>query len=527
MEINSRTTKVMKNSLVSFVVQILIILLGFVNRKVFVMYLDIELLGYNNLFANIFQLLNVTELGMGGIITFHLYKAFAENDEKEITKLMYLYRYVYRVIGLIVLVLGSAIYFFLPYIIKGENYDWHFIHVIYLIQLAGTVSGYFLSYMRTMFTTDQMEYKIIGADFVSKLLTCILQIAIIIILKNYIVYLVIATTTTILANVFITIATYRHYKYLHNKVKVTRDDVSRWNIVKDVKNLMIQKVVGYFNGGADNIIISMFCGIKNVALYGNYVLIQSNINNIFLYRLLNPIQASIGNYVYSDIAEEQQKRTFFMLDMFCVWIASFEMAGFFLFYQPFISLWLGSEFLLAEPFVITFAFSSYLCLSNEMVFKYRCTIGEYDKDRNWMCLAAIINISLSVVLCKFLGAIDPQLGMFGVQLGTVFSYFPIFWGRIKLVIEGMFKLSNGAYVWDHVKSGILEVVECVIMYFGAKYVGKGALNIVFRVFLFISVPLLFNWLYYRKRQDYKDMVIYIKKVFVIAKNKILHRNEVN
>ena len=70
----SRTQKAVKNSVISFIVQLLIVLLGFINRKVFVTYLDIELLGYNNLFGNIFELLNVTELGMGGIIAFHLYK---------------------------------------------------------------------------------------------------------------------------------------------------------------------------------------------------------------------------------------------------------------------------------------------------------------------------------------------------------------------------------------------------------------------------------------------------------------------
>lgn len=517
----SRTQKAVKNSVISFIVQLLIVLLGFINRKVFVTYLDIELLGYNNLFGNIFELLNVTELGMGGIIAFHLYKAIAEADKEEISKLMNLYKNVYRFIGFIVLILGCGIYFFLPFIVKDEKFDWHFIHIIYLIQLAGTVSGYFLSYMRTMFTADQLEYKNLEADFVAKVCTCVLQIVSIILFKNYILYLIIATSTTIIANIFITLATYRHYNYLRNKVKTSREDIKRWNIVSDVKNLMIQKIAGYFNGGADNIIISIFCGIRNVALYGNYCLIQNQVNQIFLYRVLNPIQASIGNYVYSNNSKEQQIKTFLMLDMFAVWLASFEMAGYLLFYQPFISLWLGKKFLLAEPFVIAFAFSSYLCLSNEIVFKYRSTFGDYNKDRNYIILAAIINITTSVILCKYLGAKDAQLGMFGVQLGTILSYIPIFWGRIKLVVGEMFNMSTKRYIWEHLKDMFLEFFECIIMYIGAKYVGKGVYNIFFRIILFISIPTLFNWLYFKNRQEFRDMMIYINKVLNVAKGKLL------
>lgn len=510
--VQSRTQKTIKNSIISIAVQILVIILGFVNRKVFVQYLDIELLGYNNLFGNIFQLLNVTELGLGSIITFHLYKALADKDEDEISKLMQLYRSVYRVIGFIVFIFGFGIYFFLPFFIKGENFDWHFIHIIYLIQLCGTVSGYFLSYMRTMFTADQLEYKTVVADFIAKLSTCVLQIVIIVLFKNYILYLMIATITTIIANIIITIATYHHYKFLKKKIKIKKNDIQRWKIIPDVKNLIIQRIAGYFFGSTDNIIISMFCGIKDVALYGNYCLIQSQINNLFLYKLLNPIQASIGNYIYSEETIEQKKRLFYMLDAMCVWLASYEMAGYLLFYQPFITLWLGSEYLLAEPFVLTFSFYSYMCLSTEILCKYRNTFGEFEKDRNYAILAAIINISTSVILVQF-------IGMPGIQIGTILAVLPIFWGRIKLVVEGIFKESKKHYIWIHLQYLFVEIIQCVIMYLLAKYIGKGVLNIIFRIFLFFTVPTVINFIYFRNKDSFLDMMNYIKRVIKIAKDK--------
>ena len=65
---------VLKNSLLSVVGQVCNLIISFVNRAVFVIYLDIELLGYQSLFGNVFVFLSLAELGIGNIIAFHLYK---------------------------------------------------------------------------------------------------------------------------------------------------------------------------------------------------------------------------------------------------------------------------------------------------------------------------------------------------------------------------------------------------------------------------------------------------------------------
>ena len=105
-----------KNSLINIgaglVNQMIITLLSFVSRTVFISTLGIEYLGINGLFTNILAMLTLAEAGLGASIMYSLYKPVAENDYHKINVLMKFYRNTYMVIALIILVLGLINYAF-------------------------------------------------------------------------------------------------------------------------------------------------------------------------------------------------------------------------------------------------------------------------------------------------------------------------------------------------------------------------------------------------------------------------------
>ena len=47
------------------------------------MFLNIEYLGYQSVFGNVFSILSVAELGIGGIISFHLYREIVMDNKWE------------------------------------------------------------------------------------------------------------------------------------------------------------------------------------------------------------------------------------------------------------------------------------------------------------------------------------------------------------------------------------------------------------------------------------------------------------
>ena len=87
-----RTRESMKNIVISLLSQIIIILLGFISRKVFIDSLGSEYLGINGLMTNVLSLLSLAESGIGVSIVYNLYKPLAENDERKVISLIQLYK---------------------------------------------------------------------------------------------------------------------------------------------------------------------------------------------------------------------------------------------------------------------------------------------------------------------------------------------------------------------------------------------------------------------------------------------------
>lgn len=511
------STKTLKNSIISVIGQILTLLLQFINRRIFVMFLNIEYLGYQSVFGNIFSILSVAELGIGGIISFHLYREIVTDNKQEIGKLMYLYKWVYRIIAGAVTVMGLIACIFVPYIVNDASKDIGYLYTVYFLQLAGMVAGYFLSYRRTILAADQKEYKTVQIDLVTNVFIEIIKLSTLAIFKNYILYLIIQLSTSIVANIVILFVTNREYPYLKEKYKITREDIDRRNLIPDIRNFLVHRISYAVYGGTDNIIISALCGIKNVALYGNYYVLQTGVLNVLFYRLLNPVQAAIGNIVYSDRSKEALWKQFEMLDVFSYFFASYISAGFLVFFQPAIQIWLGSaEYLLPYSFVIVFSLTIYLLSVWEIVYKYRSVFGDYKQDRNCMLLSAILNIVVSVALAK-------PLGVTGVQIGTFVAFLPIAYGRIRFVVGGFFGQSVRKYLLKHAGLFAIVLAEGAAVYLLTRRLQITVTGILLRFLVLGTVPLAINLLIYFRNPHFKDMCGYFRNLLKIVLGKIKPR----
>ncbi len=500
------STKTLKNSVISVIAQILTLLLQFINRRVFVMFLDIEYLGYQSVFGNIFSLLSVAELGIGGIISFHLYRELVTDNKEEIGKLMTLYKWVYRIIAIVIAVLGLAACVFVPYIVKDATQSLSYLYVVYFLQLASNVAGYFLSYRRTILQADQKEYKCVEIDLYVHIVLQVVQLGLLAIFKNYIVYLVVQLSMATVSNILIYQLTNREYPYLKKKYTVTREDIEKRNILPDVRNFLIHKIAYAVYGGTDNIVISAFCGVRDVALYGNYVVLKNGVLNVLFYRLLNPVQAAIGNIVYSDRRKKELWRQFEMFDVFSFFFASANGTGFLVFFQPTIQVWLGgAQYLLPFSFVAVLSLNIYLGAVWEIVYKYRSVFGDYRQDRNCMILSAVMNIVVSVALAK-------PLGVTGVEIGTLVAYLPIAYGRIRFVVGNYFGQSVTKYLLKHACLFLLVMGEFAVLWMLTRNLPVSLLGIVLRFAFWAVVPSVINLLVYFRDPHFMDLIAYLKKL---------------
>ena len=94
-----RKKSALKNIVSKMIYSIVITLLSFVSRRVFVSTLGDTLLGLNGLLTSVISMLSLMELGVGNAIYFSLYEPLAENNEERIKSIMRLYQKLYRYIA--------------------------------------------------------------------------------------------------------------------------------------------------------------------------------------------------------------------------------------------------------------------------------------------------------------------------------------------------------------------------------------------------------------------------------------------
>lgn len=88
----TRAKNVYVNSAITLIGQIVQILLGFIVRRLFIRYLGNSYLGYDSVFSNILQMLNIADLGISVAVTSFMYVPLAKKEQEAINALMYLYK---------------------------------------------------------------------------------------------------------------------------------------------------------------------------------------------------------------------------------------------------------------------------------------------------------------------------------------------------------------------------------------------------------------------------------------------------
>ena len=92
---------------------VVMILMGFITRKVFVDNVGVGYLGLNGLLQNILGIMTLLEGGFATSVIYNMYKPLAEDDRPKVLALLQLYKKVYLWIAFGIFVFSLALYPFL------------------------------------------------------------------------------------------------------------------------------------------------------------------------------------------------------------------------------------------------------------------------------------------------------------------------------------------------------------------------------------------------------------------------------
>lgn len=499
-----RTKNSIKNTIVSFISNFLTIIIGLLAQAIFIKTLGSEYLGVNGLFSNIISMLGIVELGVGSAIIYHLYKPIAENDTQKIKALMNFYKKCYHTIAFIILTIGLMITPYLRFFVGDVSIDIniYFVYILFIIEIT---CSYLLSYKRSIINANQKNYLVNIIHIVYLIVLNSIEITVLLLTRNYYLYLVIKIIMRILENIAVTLLANKLYPYLkENNEKL--DEKTKEGIFQKVKALFFHKVGGFIVLGTDNIIISKFIGIIEVGLYSNYFMIIDAIERLFG-QLINVLTPSVGNLLVTE-TKEKSFEIFKRIRFLNFWIATFSSISLLVVMESFITIWIGKKYLLESCVLIVLVLNYYLKSMRTCHVIYKDAAGLYYEDRYIPILESIINIVASLILLKY-------FGLAGVFMGTFISSMALYCiSYPKYVYKKLFNRSYLDYTKETLGYFLLFITLGLLTFKISSLivVGNAFIQFIINCLIAVLIPNILLLIIFHRTDNFKYYIDLLKKI---------------
>lgn len=453
---SSRTQKSIRNIAFSIGYQLVTLLSNFFMKTILIKNLGIQYTGVSALFTDILTVLSVAELGFGTAVSYALYRPLYEKDDVQIAKLMRLYEKIYRVIFSVVVAAGIFCLIFLKYIVNDVPDIKENIHIIFIFFVLKTAVSYLFVYKATLIEANQEKYIVSAIGIVVCILTTILEAVTIAVFKSYIGYLAVMVTMVIVQNAVISLIADRRYPMLKSKSKESLDAEERKEIFKNVRALAIYKISGALQRGVDSVIISAMLGTSLVGFLSYYKMIVNHVDSLFG-QVFEAIKPSVGNLAASENGERQYT-VFKNICFLSFAIGNFLAVSLITLLNPFITLWLGSNYLLGMNVVILLVADIYIITMVRPYESFRNANALFVQGKYRPAVMVILNIVLSIVLAK-------RWGLSGVLFATVAArLLTHVWYDPWLIYRKVFHKPFSQYIKMKILYLLTVIANCVLVY---------------------------------------------------------------
>ncbi|MCQ2497617.1 MAG: hypothetical protein MJ133_01415 [Lachnospiraceae bacterium] len=500
----NRAANAKKGIIYGIVNKFLTLLSQFVVQTVVIRQLGIEYGGLRGLFSSILMMLSLVELGFGSAVVFSMYKPIAEDNIETICALLNFYKKVYRVMGWIILAIGIVIMPFLTSLIDGEYPIEINIYVVFVLFLMNTVFSYWLfAYKSSLLSAYQRTDVSSNIQSVTYVGMSLFQVLVLIITHNFYVYLIIAIIFTIINNIVVSFVVDKMYPEIKCYGSIPKDLLQ--NIKIKVGGLFIGQLCGTTRNAFDNIFISMFLGLTQAAMYGNYFYVLNALQGISSI-VVAPLMGGVGNSIATETKEKNLKDMMqldFIYLLICGWMAICMLC----LYQPFMSLWMGRELMFPMDIVVLFPIYFYLIHMGNMRAVYSDAAGLFWENRTRSIVETIANISLNYFLGKY-------FGVFGILLATLITVFicAFCWAAFVL-FKHYFGKGLREYFLHQFCYAIVTIIVGGITYLACIKLTKMDIGgIVCRGGLCVLIPAILYYITYCKTKIFKESVLWLKRV---------------
>lgn len=394
---SSRTSKSIKNSIISLIFYFVNLIIQFFARKIFLEYLGTEILGLNSTATNLLQFLNLAELGISTAVGFCLYKPLYDNDYNSVNEIVKLQGIIYQRIAVAILIGAFIMMLFFPSIFSKIELPLWYAYASFGVLLYGSLLGYFVNYKQVVLSASQQDYRIHYSFKTINILKSVFQMIAVWHFKHgYIWWLIIEGVFSTLAAFSLHWMTIKTFPILNQKVELSFSVLkSKYpTLTKKIAQLFFHRIGGFALTQSSPLIIYAFSNLTLVALYGNYLLITQGVDMLSR-AVFNSINAGIGNLV-AEGDKDKIKRLFDELFSLRFLLVTCICVGVYYLTPPFVVLWIGKCYILENTTLILMVAMLYIQLFRLAAESFSYAYGLYG-DILAPVAEAILNIGLSVL----------------------------------------------------------------------------------------------------------------------------------
>jgi hypothetical protein len=146
------------NVAVSILFKIILLAGSIIIRRLLIERLGNGINGINSLYISIIGLLSVAELGVGGAITYCMYKPIVEGNKERVAALFNYFKRAYFIIGIVIFSLGVLIMPALPFLAEGHNIYTSELYSSYIILLISVAASYMFGAKLSLINAHKNNY---------------------------------------------------------------------------------------------------------------------------------------------------------------------------------------------------------------------------------------------------------------------------------------------------------------------------------------------------------------------------------
>lgn len=457
MPYESRLKKTLLNARVNLIFYFLSLALSFFSRKIFLDKLGADFIGLIGTITNLLGFLNIAELGISIAIGYVLYKPLFAHDEEKISEIISVFGFIYRRIGLIILGAGCVTACFLPLIYPDNVFNLGVIYFAFFSYLTSSLISYFANYKQTLLGADQKNYVVTAYFNSAFLLKTLLQMGLLHYTRNYYLWIILELLSGIAYSIILNWKIEQVYPWLQSEVKQGKLLLKKYpEVMRYTKQLFIHKIACVAQFQTTPFLVYAFVSLKTVAYYGNYSLIVEKINQ-FINNLLNSTSAGVGNLI-AEGDSERIRQVFWELTGIRFLIAGIVSFALLQLTDAFITLWLGSEYVMPSYILYLIIINSFIDYTRGATEQF---LNGYGLFRDvW---APVTEMCIYLIVAIIGGHF---LGLPGILLGNTTSLLLIvvIWKPYFLYTQG-FKIPVIRYWMEYIKHLFIVLLPAVICLF--------------------------------------------------------------